>query len=194
MQVSRVRNNHVIFRNTSPIPWRFNIFIDITMYETLVRPHEVNQIPDLSPITEVTERLKKAERRREEKRQRQIANSRLNHQIKRKRTDQPDGEAGRSKEEAGNKRARTDDEDDPDTRSSLERIPSTNDKQQAEIKETFSVKVDEEGNTSDTETRAKLNVSKAMPEVRGHTSYLTFACLIPSAPSSSEDMMQGVDN
>jgi len=26
---------------------------------------------------------------------------------------------------------------------------------------------------------AKINVSKALPEVRGHTSYLTFACLIP---------------
>ena len=26
---------------------------------------------------------------------------------------------------------------------------------------------------------AKINVSKVLPEVRGHTSYLTFACLIP---------------
>lgn len=176
------------------MPWRFDIFTDITMYETLIRPHEVNQIPDLSPITEVTERLKKAERKREEKRLRQIANSRLNHQSKRKRTDQVDGEAGSSKEEATNKRARTDDEDDPDPRPSLEHI--TDDQPQpgtAEIQEIFSVKADEAGDTSDADTKAKLNVSKAMPEVRGHTSYLTFACLIPAVPSSGEDMMQGVD-
>ncbi|KAF5317520.1 hypothetical protein D9619_013206 [Psilocybe cf. subviscida] len=29
------------------------------------------------------------------------------------------------------------------------------------------------------EGSAKINVSKALPEVRGHTSYLTFACLVP---------------
>ena len=163
------------------------------MYETLVRPHEVNQIPDLSLITEVTERLKKGERKREEKRLRQIANSRLNHQFKRKRIYQSDGS---SKEEAGNKRARTDDEDDPDSRPSLEHIPSTDSQPQTgdvQIKGMSSVKVDEVGNDSDAETKAKLNVSKAMPEVRGHTSYLTFACLIPAVPSSSEDMMQSVN-
>lgn len=164
------------------------------MYETLVRPHEVNQIPDLSPITEVTERLKKGEQKREEKRLKQIANSRLNHQFKRKRIHQSDGEAGSSKEEAGSKRARTDDEDDPDTRPSLERIPSTYDQPptgDAQIKEIFSVKADEAANASDSETRAKINVSKAVPEVRGHTSYLTFACLIPAVPSSSDMMQSG---
>jgi hypothetical protein len=31
---------------------------------------------------------------------------------------------------------------------------------------------------------AKISVSKAMPEVRGHTSYLTFALLLPPMPSS----------
>lgn len=31
----------------------------------------------------------------------------------------------------------------------------------------------------------KINVSKALPEVRGHTSYLTFACFIPISGSIS---------
>lgn len=39
----------------------------------------------------------------------------------------------------------------------------------------------------------KINLSKALPEVRGHTSYLTFACLVPSNlsvfASKSESVM-----
>lgn len=34
-------------------------------------------------------------------------------------------------------------------------------------------------------TEAKINISKALPEVRGHTSYLTFACLMPISSSIS---------
>lgn len=35
-----------------------------------------------------------------------------------------------------------------------------------------------------TSTLIKVNVSKALPEVRGHTSYLTFACLVPIRSSN----------
>ncbi|KAH8114491.1 tRNA methyltransferase complex GCD14 subunit-domain-containing protein [Phellopilus nigrolimitatus] len=62
-------------------------FTDITMYETLLRPHEVHAIP-LLPINEVGDRLKRSEIRREEKRLKQVALSqtkRDNSSKKRKR-------------------------------------------------------------------------------------------------------------
>lgn len=43
------------------------------MYETLIRPHEVYTVPAPPSIAEVSEKLKKAEARREEKRLKQIA-------------------------------------------------------------------------------------------------------------------------
>ena len=43
------------------------------MYETFVRPIEVFQIPPLQPISIVSERLKRSELKREDKRLRQIA-------------------------------------------------------------------------------------------------------------------------
>ena len=46
------------------------------MYETLLRPHQVDAAPPLTPIGVVSEKLKQAEARREEKRLRQIANAR----------------------------------------------------------------------------------------------------------------------
>ncbi|KAJ8454303.1 hypothetical protein ONZ51_g13105 [Trametes cubensis] len=59
----------------------FTVFIathtEITMYETLLRPHQVDTTPALEPIGAVAARLKQAEARREEKRLRQIAHARL---------------------------------------------------------------------------------------------------------------------
>ena len=43
------------------------------MYETLLRPIDVSHVPTLRPISFVTERLKQAERKREDKRLKQIA-------------------------------------------------------------------------------------------------------------------------
>ena len=81
------------------------------MYETLIKPHEVNQVPTLLPICEVSKRLMKAEHKREEKRLKQIANSRSNQNAKRKRSDNADGELMEGMEEAGNKRIKALDED-----------------------------------------------------------------------------------
>jgi tRNA (adenine57-N1/adenine58-N1)-methyltransferase catalytic subunit len=38
------------------------------MYETLLRPHEVNTIPPLTPVCGLVEKLRASERKREEKR------------------------------------------------------------------------------------------------------------------------------
>ena len=79
------------------------------MYETLLRPHQVDAVPALTPIGAVGERLKQAEARREEKRLRQIANARAGAERRAaKRKAEDDG----ALEEAEGKRAKTDGEDD----------------------------------------------------------------------------------
>ncbi|KAK0487738.1 tRNA methyltransferase complex subunit Cpd1 [Armillaria novae-zelandiae] len=115
-------------------------FTDITMYETLLRPHDLAQIPALPSIDAAADKLKHAERRREDKRLLQIAQG---QRTKRKR--QPDDE------ELSPKRAKT---------------------------EEISVKSDEIPPDLPPPNN-KFSVSKVMSEVRGHTSYLTFACLLP---------------
>jgi tRNA (adenine57-N1/adenine58-N1)-methyltransferase len=52
-------------------------FVEITMYETLQRPHDVSQIPALPSVREAAEKLKQSEQRREEKRLRQIAQNKV---------------------------------------------------------------------------------------------------------------------
>jgi tRNA (adenine57-N1/adenine58-N1)-methyltransferase len=154
------------------------------MYETLIRPHEVNQVPTLLPIGGVSERLMKAEHKREEKRLRQIASSRSNHSAKRKRGNNADGELMEGVEETGNKRIKAVDED--GTNPHIEMEPA-----QVTLELSGSVGITENLDESSSTGRikslsdaqlstTKINVSKTMPEVRGHTSYLTFACLVPT--------------
>ena len=64
------------------------------MYETLIRPHQVDAVPALPPIGHISEKLKKAEQKREEKRLRQIANPRAAAAGKRKRVDDVDDGEG----------------------------------------------------------------------------------------------------
>ena len=64
------------------------------MYETLLRPHQVDAAPRLTPIGAVADKLKASEARREEKRLRQIANARAGAErraAKRKAEDMEDG-------------------------------------------------------------------------------------------------------
>ena len=49
---------------------------EITMYETLLRPHDVHQLPPLPTVEEISDKLKKAEVKREEKRLKQVEASR----------------------------------------------------------------------------------------------------------------------
>jgi len=142
-------------------------FTEITMYETLLRPHEVNQVPVLQTVEDISEKLKKAEQKRETKRLKQIASS---QQSKRKREEDVGDELA---EVDGNavsvKRVKTDDE--------------------AVLQNRLPQEIPEILVTSSTDSDPKICVSKAIPEVRGHTSYLTFACLLPgvapAAPAGS---------
>src|ERR1700761_3378959 len=68
---------------------------DITMYETLVRSHDVSQVPVLQTVAEVSDRLKSAEAVREVKRLRQIAAGQRTHEPhgeKRKRGEETRGQ------------------------------------------------------------------------------------------------------
>ncbi|KAF7987034.1 hypothetical protein HWV62_151 [Athelia sp. TMB] len=143
-------------------------FTDITMYETLIRPHEVNQIPALQSIKEIGENLKQAEQKREEKRLRQIALSRSNGIAKRKRSESNDGDVPDSSPENAHKRVKGDDEDET-MEPNVERLSSA-----GAVDAASSTEDDARDNTP-----KSINVSTVLPEVRGHTSYLTFACLVP---------------
>lgn len=139
-------------------------FTDITMYETLIRPHETSQV-SLKSVRESGEHLKLMAEKREAKRQRQIAVSRA---AKRKRDDKDLGVDDASK------RVKTEEEEAliADIEGSVV-VPGVN---------------SEEGISMGTPYRAtNLNVSRAFPEVRGHTSYLTFACLVPEALYTSPE-------
>jgi tRNA (adenine57-N1/adenine58-N1)-methyltransferase catalytic subunit len=145
------------------------------MYETLLRPHEVNTLPTLQSISAASERLKKAEQKREEKRLRQIASSRSKTGDKRKREGNEDEDMG---DGSGVKKVKSDDDD-----TVTAEIPDG--------METSAIKTEEmvvaESFTTADSTNFKVNMSKAIPEVRGHTSYLTFACLLPVSWETNEN-------
>ena len=166
------------------------------MYETLLRPHEVSTVPPLLPLSAVSHRLRRSEHKREEKRQRQLAGSR--HFTK-----APDGGAKRKREDDGRDEKLVDGEG-----STLKRSKSISETSPQALGEDSVVFAEDNivlgedsmdfGEDSidfgptilrdshdtlidslPTPPLARLNVSKGMPEVRGHTSYLTFACLLP---------------
>ncbi|KAH7909239.1 tRNA methyltransferase complex subunit Cpd1 [Hygrophoropsis aurantiaca] len=144
-------------------------FTDITMYETLLKPHDVHQIPVPISLSDIVDKLKKSEFKREEKRLRQIANS-----SKRKRDSSVD-------KDDGSKKAKTDD----DTSNTAEIGPAAVPVTIQSITETTPVP----------SQPAKVNLSKPMQEVRGHTSYLTFARLLPISfspqmPDLDENMVK----
>ena len=184
---------------SSPIPFSNNIYsiTDITMYETLLRPIDVSHVPTLQPVSIITEKLKQAERKREDKRLKQIATGKKQQQhTKRKRGEadndvaaEPsaqDQEAHRDRDEVeeglgavASKRIKTDDEDE---RGADHR------RRHAEEPEEVAMELDLAPLPSMSMAaippiqplqQTKISVSKALSQVRGHTSYLTFASLQP---------------
>ncbi|KAG2147008.1 tRNA methyltransferase complex subunit Cpd1 [Suillus cothurnatus] len=125
-------------------------FTDITMFETLLRPHEVHQQSPQS-LTQAVEKLKKLEQKREDKRQHQIARS-----SKRKRDDLLETDADNLEA----KRLRTQESAEEDV--GIRDIPDA---------------VVDPGQSTNQLSPIKISVSKVSPDVRGHTSYLTFARL-----------------
>ena len=157
---------------------------DITMYETLLRPHEVSHAPGLVQIGTVAEKLKQQERNREDKRQRQIAASRARRHIMEKRE--------REREDDNNAGSAVDCDPDchePDAKKAKTSALSDDDRPALDVV----MEIDED--LSD-QPPAAPKIDSAMPpllappaiqvlsrhskEVRGHTSFLTLACLLPT--------------
>jgi tRNA (adenine57-N1/adenine58-N1)-methyltransferase len=157
------------------------------MYETLLRTHEVNQAPRLAHIGHVAERLKQLERNREDKRQRQIAASRARRHTteKRKRDDDDDGAGvvvdpdrnGRGFE--ATKKAKTVAQSDGDTPAPDVIIDVDEDDQQP-LGVTAAVDGATPSLSASAPAPATQVLSRHSKEVRGHTSFLTFACLLPT--------------
>ncbi|KAH8104613.1 tRNA methyltransferase complex GCD14 subunit [Cristinia sonorae] len=163
-------------------------FTEITMYETLIRPHQVDVVPPLPTIDIIGAQLKQAEARREAKRLRQIANSRQARGEKRKREEPNEEEMpGASTGDQAMDVGAADAAD--------EEMASSHKKSKLSETESLATAVATAAVPSipaaslESITPTKISLSKAFPEVRGHTSYLTFAVLVPrsTAPDLSEE-------
>ncbi|VDC05525.1 unnamed protein product [Peniophora sp. CBMAI 1063] len=165
-------------------------FTDITMYETLLRPHEVNEVPALPSIATATEKLKQHERKREDKRMRQIAASQaklVEKQQKRKRGDNDDGE-GSVEDTNESKRLKTGGDDESEVAMVVEGVDVTSRHQESsvQVQEKAPAKPAVSVETDSIEDAGQQQVvSRVVPEVRGHTSYLTFAILLPRVVTAS---------
>ena len=158
---------------------------DVTMYETLIKSHEVNQAPRLVQIGAVAEKLKQQERNRENKRQRQIAASRARRDAMEKREREDD-----SNDNAGRVVNQDPDFHEPEAKKVKTSAPSDDDTPAPDVV----MEIDEDvlaaapamadgpmpPPPSPTLAPVTQVLSKHPKEVRGHTSFLTFACLLPT--------------
>lgn len=148
-------------------------FTDLAMYETLLRPHDVHQVPKPISIDDVIQQVKLHELKKEQRRLQQVAVSeqkRINRKRKREEEVDPDPDLG-----TGDQKRRRDatadaphpstslSENTPEVATSLHPAASNTNSKESKL------------NTLSTATP----MSKPAAEVRGHTSYLTFASLLP---------------
>jgi tRNA (adenine57-N1/adenine58-N1)-methyltransferase len=167
------------------------------MYETLLRPHEVTQAPPLPRIDAVADKLKRLERIREDKRLRQIAAARAHHAEKRKREDSlARADLADPTSELESKRPKTAADEkggdvDMDVDTNVVEGPENEDENREGDGPAPIDKVEEEEEVVRTPPMpASTPVPAPVPatqvfsrhskEVRGHTSFLTFACLLPA--------------
>jgi tRNA (adenine57-N1/adenine58-N1)-methyltransferase catalytic subunit len=160
------------------------------MYETLLRSHEVSHAPRLVQIGTVAEKLKQQERKREDKRQRQIAASRAHLVLeKREREDDNAGgvaDPGSDCHEPEAKKVKTSAPSDDDT-PALDVVMEI-DEEVLGDQPPAAPKVADSSMPSPplpTPAPAIQVLSKHSKEARGHTSFLTLACLLPTTQSKT---------
>ncbi|KAI0074038.1 tRNA methyltransferase complex GCD14 subunit [Panus rudis PR-1116 ss-1] len=164
-------------------------FTDITMYETLIRPHQVDVVPAPLPISAIRAQLRQSEAKREAKRLRQIASApRTGRGDKRKREESEDNNQHPAEsEDSPGKRVKTEVEGSTEQDASLtEGANEPNIVLPAAVLEHLSTASpagsgQQDESSSDPPNQPSISISKAFPEVRGHTSYLTFAVLLPAS-------------
>ncbi|PKI83312.1 guanidinoacetate N-methyltransferase [Malassezia vespertilionis] len=152
-------------------------FTDVSTYESLIRTHEtLTNVAPLEPISTVVEKICASERKREGRREMQIANSRLERE--RRRAAEPVVQENETANEAQkldiSLKRKADDEPDETQSLAMQAQPNI---QGPPAEMLFSA-----GFRQKVERRAvhMANVcSRPYPQMRGHTSYLTFATLLP---------------
>lgn len=174
-------------------------FSDITMYESLVRTHEsLTNVAPLEPISHVVERIQQTESKRELRRQMQIQQSKLERERRQaEKKAQANGTGSVDQEPADEQvtaeTAQKEDEGAPIH--APETVPSkrkATDEDESEVQgplptgstvpEPSAEMLYSSGFRQKVERRPveKANVySRPFPQMRGHTSYLTFATLLP---------------
>ncbi|KAG7088092.1 hypothetical protein E1B28_012118 [Marasmius oreades] len=183
-------------------------FTDITMYETLIRPFEVSSTPHLVSIIDVGDKIKQSEARREEKRLKQIAQGHRGGTSgsggagakKGKRKHDEEEEVDRKAEA---KRAKTDDESPALGGGDEEGAMVVAEPNQEDVETSgtdASGQAEQESNKRPQRRQNQVGghetvtLSRVMPQVRGHTSYLTFACLLPWLGTTEEVSGPEVDS
>lgn len=142
-----------------------NGFTHIEMYEVLVRPHEIVQpIPTVLSVGDVAKRLKKQEIRREERRLLQMDAARKRNA--RMREDKERQEAGLEPLVREYEARST-----PRDSSNGER---------GEKRRREETELDEEPGEEEWNLAPLGPITRVVQEVRGHTSYLTFATMFPA--------------
>jgi tRNA (adenine57-N1/adenine58-N1)-methyltransferase len=164
---------------------------ELTMYETLIRPHEVHQVPKLVSIETVMGQVKAHELKKEQRRLQQVAASdKKRNSRKRKREDEEEGGPDLDLGTGDQKRRRDVVAAAPHpsttaaTTTAVTSAPETKSQDSSTIVSTALGPPPQQQTVSRQDARlASLATStpmaKPMPEVRGHTSYLTFATLLP---------------
>lgn len=178
-------------------------FHDISTYESLIRTHEsLTNVAPLETVTDVVDRIRASERRRESRREMQIANSRQERERKqaekaRQATEaagepMEDGAAAPQPADSG-AAAPADALDTPDAPPAKRKLDEADDDVEHKRPSAPSDDAPSEppaemlysaGFRQKTEIRPMVaaNVySRPFPQMRGHTSYLTFATLQPPA-------------
>lgn len=140
------------------------------MYETLTRTHDpVAVVPGLKPISSAIERIRQVEIKKGKRRDMQISEAKRKRQEKvleeeDKAAGVAQGDKEEEEEEATTTTTRDDDDDESEARNKKR-------------------KVDDDDNAT-TRRPDKEFVLKPSPYTRGHTSYLTFAVLLPVTVSN----------
>lgn len=144
------------------------------MYETLVRPHEVHQVPKLVSIDSIVEQVKFHEMKKEQRRLQQVeASDKKRNSLKRKREQTEEGGPDLDLGTGDQKRRRDLDASHSSTAVDVGSIVTNHTLDPSALPLNH-----KEARLAALATSTPM--SKPMPEVRGHTSYLTFATLLPA--------------
>ena len=154
------------------------------MYETLLRPHEVAQLPAPIPIQAVRDKLQVAEVQKEERRLKQIAASRAKKDMGMSQGPSTATESGGKRKHGAVNNDAIEEADDggpsPAKKAKTQEVKVEENKHDLASPFPSSVGLERKGLESSPASPSPFLVTQPIKEVRGHTSYLMFACLVPS--------------